>query len=223
MTQSHVSPITTGVTSVWLIDDNEEFCTVVSATLSESDTIQCTQCFSSCEAAFEALEKREHPPEVILLDIGLPGISGIDGIGKLLVLSPLSKIIMLTGLDREENIIRSLAEGASGYLSKTSTAQELIQAIKATMRGGAPMDPFTIQKLLKFFSLHGNAKANYDLTRKEKQILEHVLDGFSIEGIARSLNVSVHTVSTHLKHLYQKLDVHTRSALATKALKERLV
>ena len=223
MTQSQVTPATTGFISVWLIDDNEEFCTVVSAALSESDHIRCAQCFPSCETAIDALENGERPPEIFLLDIGLPGMSGIDGIAKFRHLCPDSRIIMLTGLEREQNIIRALAEGASGYLSKTSSTTDVIHAVEATVRGGAPMDPFTLQKLLKMFALQGIPKHGYDITPKEQEILQFVVEGLRVEEIAEKLSVSFHTVNTHLKHVYTKLDVHTRSALASKVLKERLI
>ncbi|MBI3005286.1 MAG: response regulator [Ignavibacteriales bacterium] len=222
MTQSQVAPTTTSSISVWLVDDNEEFCTVVSAALTETTTICCSQCFQSCEAAIESLKNGAKPPAVILLDIGLPGMSGIDGIRKLLDAAPMSKIVMLTGLDRDENIIRSLAEGATGYLSKTSSAEDLVHAITATVRGGTPIDPFTLQKLLKILAFPGFPKKSYDITPKEKQILHFVTEGLTIESIAENLKLSIHTVGTHLKHLYSKLDVHTRSALASKVLKERL-
>ncbi|MBI4429289.1 MAG: response regulator transcription factor [Ignavibacteriales bacterium] len=223
MSQTQVAPTTTDFISVWLIDDNEEFCTVVSAALSETPNIICSECFYSCEAAIESLSHEQQPPDVILLDIGLPGISAIEGIKRLLELSPRSRIIMLTGLNRDENIMRSLAEGASGYLTKSSTAHELIQAIRATIRGGAPMDPFTLQRLLRMFALQGISKSNYEITPKEKEILRLVVSGLTVDEIARNLALSFHTVNTHLKHLYNKLDVHTRSALATKILKERLL
>ena len=223
MTQTQVEPTTTSSISVWLIDDNEEFCTVVSAALSESDSARCSQCFQTCEEAIDALAKGQCPPDVFLLDIGLPGMSGIDGIAIFRQLCPSSKIIMLTGLDRDENILRALAEGATGYLSKTSTTTDVIQAIEATVRGGAPMDPFTLQKLLRIFAVQGIPKGFYEITPKEKTILQYVVEGLTIESIAQRLDLSFHTVDTHLKHLYAKLDVHTRTALATKALKERLV
>ena len=223
MTQSQVAPTTTRSISVWLIDDNEEFCTVVSAALSESDNISCTHCFPICEEAIDALNEGELPPEIFLLDIGLPGMSGIDGIAEFRRLCPGSRIIMLTGLEREENIIRALAEGASGYLSKTSTTTDVIQAIEATVRGGAPMDPFTLQKLLKMFAIQGIPRHGYDITPKEREILQCVVEGLTVEEIAEKLGLSFHTVNTHLKHVYTKLDVHTRSALASKVLKEKLI
>ncbi|MBI4427712.1 MAG: response regulator transcription factor [Ignavibacteriales bacterium] len=216
-------PTATKLISVFLIDDNEEFCTVFSAALSEDPNIRCSRCFTRCEHAIEFLQQEPEKPDVILLDIELPGMWGLDAIEPLKKVSPHSHIVMLTIHDHDRNIIRAVAAGASGYLLKSSTPAEVLSAIEATMTGGAPMHPIVIQKLLRMFPIQDIQDTDGDITEREKDILRYVVEGLTIESIAKELNVAYHTAKTHLKHIYAKLNVHTRSALAAKVLKQRLL
>ncbi len=213
----------TDIISVWLIDDDEDFSVVASAALGVDSNVQCDRTFGNCEEAIEALRHTERKPDVILLDIGLPGMSGLDGIEPMKRLSPASHIIMLTIYDHDRNIMQAVAAGASGYMLKASKSSEVVAAIQAAMGGGVPMHPAVVQKLLRMFAIQDLPKVDYGITPKEHEVLRFVVEGNTIETIADSLNISFHTVDTHIKHIYAKLDVHTRSTLATKVLKERLI
>ena len=216
-------PSSTDFISVWLIDDDEEFSIVASSAIGLSSTIHCDKCFTRCEAALEALTANEHKPDVILLDIDMPGMNGLDAIEPLKKLSPASHILMLTIYDQDQNIMRAIAAGATGYLLKASRSSEVVSAIQAAVSGGVPMHPQVVRKLLRMFALQDLPNVDYGITPKEKEILRYVVEGLTTESIAKRADISFHTADTHIKHIYSKLDVHTRSALATKALKERLI
>lgn len=213
----------TDIISVWLIDDDEDFSIVAAAALGVDSSVQCDRTFGNCEDAIEALRHSERKPDVILLDIGLPGMSGLDGIEPIKRLSPASHIIMLTIYDHDRNIMQAIAAGASGYMLKASKSSEVVAAIQAAMGGGVPMHPAVVQKLLRMFAIQDLPKIDYGITPKESETLMYVVEGLTNESIGDKMGISSNTVNTHLKKIYSKLDVHTRSALAVKVLKERLI
>jgi DNA-binding NarL/FixJ family response regulator len=161
--------------------------------------------YSNAEDALKQLKGQL--PDVILLDINLPGISGIQAITKLKQLLPKVHILMLTVFEDEQNIFKSLSLGASGYLTKNINAHKIIEAIKEVMDGGAPMSMNVAKLVIKSF--HKNTQ-NSPLTKRETEILEQVANGKSRTKIAVDLHIDVETVKTHIKNIYEKLDVHSR-------------
>lgn len=218
-----VLPPLTKAISVWLVDDDEEFTIVATAALSVDRGIACEQTFCRAEDAIGALGKSGQKPDVILLDIGLPDMNGLFAIEPMRKLSPSTHIVMLTVFDGDDKIMKAVAAGASGYLLKASSSTDVVNAIYATMSGGVPMHPVVVQKLLRRFSLQDFAGKDYKLTPKEKEVLECIVQGQTNESAATRLGISINTVDTHLKSIYTKLDVHTRSALANKVLRERII
>ncbi len=208
--------------TIWLVEDNIHFQKSLTELINETDGMRCPYAFRSCEEALRVMESNE-PPEVILLDIGLPGMSGVDGVKKFKAASPSTYIIMLTIHDDSSNVFNALCAGASGYLLKDSSPENAIEAIEEVLAGGAPMNASIAHTVLEMFTKLATPKGNYGLTDREKEILSLMVNGSTKKKIAEQLSVSFHTVNTHLKNIYSKLQVHTRSGAVSKVYKENLL
>ncbi len=207
---------------VWIADDNKSFCFLLSEALNQSKQVVCHHYYHSGKAVLEALTKEDVPPSVLLLDIKMPRMTGLDVIASAKELSPLTRIIMLTSYDSDENIRIALNHGASGYLLKTSTPPEIVSAVIKAQRGGAALDGTITKRMLQAF-LGQSTQNPYHLTQREKEVLQCAASGMTVKELALKLNLSFYTVETHLKNIYQKFRVHNRQGLLTKATKERLV
>ncbi|MBM4162217.1 MAG: response regulator transcription factor [Ignavibacteria bacterium] len=207
---------------VWVIDDNKGFCLILSEALNQSEAVECQKRFHSCKSAIQALTTGDSPPTVILLDIKMPRMSGLDAITTIKTISPSTQIIMLTSYDLDENIRTAMNRGAAGYLLKSSTPADIISAIEKVQKGGSPLDPMITKRIMGAF-LGQTEENRYHLTRREKDILQCIAGGLTTLEVARKLKLSYYTVDTHLKNIFQKLEVHNRLGLVTKAHKERLV
>jgi DNA-binding NarL/FixJ family response regulator len=208
--------------SIWLVEDNIHFQKTLAELINETEGMHCTFGFKSCEEALKVLESSE-PPEVILLDIGLPGMDGVEGVKQFKAASPSTNIIMLTIHDDNINVFNALCAGASGYILKDSSPENAIGAIKEVLAGGAPMNASIAHTVLEMFTSLATPKSNYGLTDREKEILKLMVNGFTKKKIAKQLFVSFHTVNTHLKNIYIKLQVHTLSGAVSKVYKEHLL
>ena len=211
-------------TSVWIIEDDERYQQALRFVLENTSSLQCPQTFFSCEGALAYLNiaEGEKLPDVILLDINLPGLSGIEGIGLLKARLPDTTIVMLTILDDAEIIYEALCAGASGYLLKNAPLDQIIAAVRAAAQGGTLMPADVAEKVLSFFTQTG-AKQDYGLTEREKEVLGEMGEGYSQKEIAAHLFVSPHTVNTHIQHIYEKLHVHSGIEAVSKAIRERLI
>ena len=209
------------VITVWLVEDNETFRNTVARALMQIPDLDCSQRFASAEEALDVLEEGVIA-DVILLDVELPGINGIEAIQRIKSLSPSTRIIMLTVFDSHEKIFRAICAGASGYLLKTSPAEKIVASIREVYTGGAPMAPKVARSVLDMFSRLAAPRHDYGLTPREQKILELMTQGLIKKEIADQLSLSYHTVDTHLRNIYTKLHVHTRTGAVAKAVKERL-
>jgi DNA-binding NarL/FixJ family response regulator len=207
---------------VWVVDDNAGFAKNLAELINLTEGLSCRKVFHSCEAALHELEIGS-PPHVILMDIGLPGISGIEGIRRIKAISPTTEAIMLTVFEDNESIFQAISNGASGYLHKSATLQEIIVSLRAILVGGVPMNPHIARKILDMFAQFSSVKTDYGLTARETAVLQLLVDGLSKKQIAEKLFVSFHTVDSHLRNIYTKLQVNSRSAAIAKALKERIL
>ena len=214
--------LTQNLIDVWVVEDNEEYRSVLVEVINSAPDIKCSQSFVRCEQAIAALEV-ESPPQVMLMDIILPGMSGIAGIQPIKSLSPSTVIIMLTVCEDNGMIFRSLCVGASGYLLKKSPGVKIVESIREAHAGGAPMTAQIARKVLDAFTLTATPHDDYALTWREKDILQLVVDGLSPKMIAGKLTLSLHTVTTHMRNIYAKLHVHSRSEAVVKALREHLL
>ena len=207
--------------SVWLIEDNHTFRNTVARVLNTHEGLECSQYFSNAEDALDALTGGA-VPDVILLDVELPGQSGITAVSAIKSVLPSTRVVMLTAFDDHDKIFRALCAGASGYLLKTSPVERIVEGIQEAVRGGAPFTPQVAQKVLRMFSKLEQPKSDYGLTDREQRILELMANGLIKKEIADQLDLSYHTVDTHLRNIYTKLHVHSRTGAVAKAIKERL-
>lgn len=207
---------------IWLIEDNKTYRETVFNGLNQRTDLECDRMFGSAEAALTQLEQKTKP-EVILTDIGLPGISGVQAIPEYRKRAPNAQIIMLTVHEEDDQIFEAICNGANGYLLKSAGIDEICDAIYEVRGGGAPVNARIARKILTMFSFKMAPVTDYGLTEREKEILQKLVEGKSKKIVANELFVSYHTVDTHLRNIYQKLQVHTRGLAVAKAVKERLV
>jgi DNA-binding NarL/FixJ family response regulator len=183
----------------------------------------------ACQAVYGSLEQalagRGGPsPDVVLLDIHLPGISGSEGVGQLRERWPGAPILMLTALDDEDRVFEALCNGATGYLLKRTPPARLLEAIREARDGGAPMSPEIARKVVELFRRTSPPKAlDATLTPQEIHLLRLLADGRSYETAARELKISINTVRNYIRNTYEKLQVHTKSAAVSKALRAGLL
>jgi len=208
---------------VIVIEDNELLRDSLKEAINKSSDINCNNTFSSGEAALEFIEKEELVPDIILLDIGLPGMNGIELIPELRKLSPSSKIIIITVHDDDENVFNAICAGASGYLLKDLSSEKIVASINEVMSGGAPMNSHIAKKVLNMFRDQNVKSGGYSLSDREKEILSHLVEGLSKKHIAEKIFLSHHTVDSHIRNIYAKLEVHSRSSAISKAIKEKLL
>lgn len=210
------------IINIWVVEDNLRYRKSLAGLINGTDGMHCTNTFITCEDAIEVLSK-ETQPEVILLDIGLPGINGIEGIEKFKQISPSILIVILTIYDDNDKVFDALCAGASGYLLKDSSPEKIIDAIEEVIVGGAPMNMKIAHKVLEIFSQLKKKKTNYGLTDREKEILQLMVDGLTKQQIADKIFLSFHTVNTHLKNIYSKLHVNSVSSAVSKVYKENIL
>ncbi len=207
---------------IWLIEDNTTFRRTLARVLESQDGFECTEGFARCEHALAATE-RGLKPDIILLDVGLPGMSGLHALPLLREKLPDTKILILTVFDDDDKIFRAICAGAAGYLLKTASPEEITAAIREVVGGGAPMNGRIARRVLEMFSQFGRPTKDYDLSEREIEILNHLTTGQLKKEIAQALGLSIHTIDSHLRKIYIKLEVNTRSEAVAKALKEKLV
>lgn len=213
--------IDTAPINIWMVEDNSRYRKSLAAVINNTDGMTCTEAFSTCEEAITAMEDELYP-DVILLDIGLPGMSGIKGIQKFKAYSSRIHIVILTIYDDNDTVFDALCEGASGYLLKDSTQDKIVESIREVLAGGAPLNMRIAQKVLQLFAKLKIKKSDYGLTDREKEILQYIVSGLTKQQIADELFLSFHTVNTHIKNIYKKLEVNTKAAVVSKAYKENL-
>lgn len=207
---------------VWLVEDNRTFRDTVARVLNRVAGLECPRQFSNSEDALAAL-KDGTVPDVLLLDVGLPGMDGIEGVLLMKSVSPATRVVMLTVFDDHDKIFKAVCAGASGYLLKTAPLEKIVESVHEAFSGGAPMTPQVARSVLDLFSRLGvPQRQGYGLTQREQQILELMTQGLIKKEIAVQLSLSYHTVDTHLRNIYAKLHVSTRTAAVAKALKEGL-
>lgn len=182
--------------------------------------VEVSAAFSNCNTVEEDIRKLQ--PEVVLMDIDMPGRNGIYGVEKIKEINAEINVIMHTVFDDDDKIFKSLEAGADGYLLKSTTPVKLYEAIKDVTLGSAPISPGVAKKVLHAF--HNKPKQQeFDLSRREKQILQLLVDGYTYKRISAECFISMDTVRTHLKNIYTKLQVNSGKEAIAKALKYRIV
>ena len=208
--------------TVWIVEDNDEYRETMQDLIESRPGMHCPYAFEACEPVLTVLQT-EYPPEVILMDIGLPGMSGIEGVQRIHAISPATHIVMLTIHEDNDTIFRAICAGASGYLLKMSSTGKIFEAIQEARTGGVVMNAQIARRVLNMFTQFATPKQDYDLTEREEEVLQHLVDGKKKTQIADALFLSFHTIDTHMRNIYSKLHVHCRSDAVKKAIQERLV
>ena len=182
----------------------------------------CVGAFRSVEDALRSIG--DNVPDVMLLDIQLPGMSGSEGVNVLQEKYPLLEIVMLTVLAEQEKVFESIWNGACGYLLKETPPTRLLEAIREAHEGGSPMSPEIARKVVKLFQQTGPPeKFDDQLTPQELRLLKLLAQGYSYGRAASELNISLNTVRDHIRGIYDKLHVHSKSEAVSKALRNRLI
>ncbi|HVJ46082.1 MAG TPA: response regulator transcription factor [Luteolibacter sp.] len=206
---------------IWLIEDHDR----LRGTLKEiiGTSIDCeVVAFADCETALAGLEKGGRP-EVIVLDLGLPGMSGLEGIRRFKDATPSSEIIVFTVFDDRTNVFQAICAGASGYLLKSEPLERVLSAIHEVRQGGAPMTPEIARLVLDRFSKFPAPAVAVELSDREKDVLRLLAEGLTKKELADRLDLSVHTVDNYLRRVYRKLHVNTLGGAVAKALRDGLL
>jgi DNA-binding NarL/FixJ family response regulator len=210
---------------VWIVEDNDMLRDNLAQILNEQPDMHCALALDCCEDFVAALEAGG-APDLVLMDVGLPGASGIEGVTRASSLSPATKVIILTIHAEDQKVFEAICAGASGYLLKPSSPQQIVDAVRDVERGAAPINPYIARKMLSLFSRLSPprpAEADYGLTAREKTILQLLVEGLTMEQCATRLDLSYHTIDNHLRNIYRKLHVHSRSKAVSKAIREELI
>ncbi len=183
----------------------------------------------ACSGGYRSMEEaipriRGNVPDVLLSDIGLPGMSGIEGVKILKETHPDMTVLMLTVYEDDERIFDALCAGASGYLLKRTSPAKIIENIREAVSGGAPMSPEVAARVIRLFrEVRPPEKVDYDLTPHETRLLKLLVEGHNYTTAAEELGVSYNTIKFHMRHVYEKLQVHSKSEAVAKALQNRLI
>jgi len=210
------------IIKVAIVEDRREIRDGLAMLISGTEGFECTGTYRSMEDALARISGSL--PDVALCDIGLPGMSGIEGIRILKERHPDLQLLMLTVYDDDERIFDALCAGASGYLLKKTPPVRLLESLKDAVSGGSPMSPEVARRVIVLFrDIRPPERADYELTPHELRLLKLLVEGHNYKTAASELNVSVNTISFHMKRIYEKLQVHSKSEAVAKALRDRLV
>jgi DNA-binding NarL/FixJ family response regulator len=205
-------------TSVSIVEDNDELRGTLARLIGREEGFKCVSHYPTAEAALTGLPNDR--PEVVLMDINLPGMNGVECVRKLKQVLPETLVVMLTAYEDTENIFNALAAGASGYLLKRAPRAELLEAIREVCRGGSPMTPHIARKVVQSFQKPAPSAAPAEsLSPREQEVLDCLAQGFLYKEIAEKLGISYETVHTYIRRIYEKLQVRTRTEAVAKFLK----
>ena len=208
---------------VAIFDDNRILREGLFQLIEGSQGFKCVGAFANCDHLIKNL--KESRPDVVLMDIEMTGLSGIEAVKILKENFPEIKVLMETIFEDNNKIFDSICNGAEGYILKNTSPVLILSAIKEIYEGGAPMTPSVASKVLKMFKKNSTSsfKEETDLTEREKEILRSLVDGMSYKMIAATYFISIDTVSGHIKNIYKKLQVHSKSEAVAKAIRGKIV
>jgi DNA-binding NarL/FixJ family response regulator len=213
---------TGGPISVAIIEDDRRIRDGLRTLINGREGYRCQVVFRSMEEALASTWNEV--PDVALVDIGLPGMSGIDGLSRLQKRYPTIALMMLTVYEDDERIFEALCAGASGYLLKKTAPNKLLECLVEVMRGGVPMSPEVARRVLRLFrEIRPPERVEHDLTPHELRLLKLLVEGHNYQSAAAELGVSFSTINFHMQNIYGKLHVHSKSEAVAKALRQRLV
>jgi len=208
---------------VCIFEDNTQLRESLFDLIDASDGFICVGAFANCDDVIGKVGSVK--PDVILMDIELPGVNGIDAVQTVKEKFPEVKILMETIFEDDEKIFQSVCNGAEGYILKNTPPEEMLDAIKEINEGGAPMTPAIALKVMRMFkqNLSSNKDDSFNLSSREKEILKCLVEGMSYKLIAANCYISIDTVHGHIKNIYKKLQVHSKGEAVSKAIRGRIV
>jgi DNA-binding NarL/FixJ family response regulator len=204
-----------------IYEDNNRLLQSLQMLLSEGTGFEVTGAFANCDEVEKQAGKLK--PELVVMDIDMPGIGGIKGVKILKEYFPDIKVVMHTMFDDDNRIFDSICAGADGYLLKNTSPLQLVTSLQEVMKGGAPMSPFVAQKVFQHFRQVKTDSEQFNLTTREKEILELLVKGNSYKMIADKSGVTIDTVKKHLQNIYHKLHVNCGTEAVAKALQHKIV
>lgn len=208
---------------IMVVEDNRVFSQAIASSLNKRPEFHCLPLANSADEAFQLLNNGTTKPDIILLDLEMPGVHGLDAIAPFLKLAPKSSIIILTQSDREVHVLQAITRGASGYLLKTAKREEIFKSILEVHGGGASIDPKLAKIALKLIrSIQPAAVENDDqqLTAREIEVLQLLSDGYIKKEIADQLNLTTHAIDKRTRRIYDKIRVHNVAAAVATALRK---
>jgi DNA-binding NarL/FixJ family response regulator len=204
--------------TVSIVEDNEQLRGTLAQVINRADGFRCLSQYANAEDALAGLPNEK--PGVVLMDINLPGMNGVECVRRLKSLLPETQVIMLTVYEDTENIFNALAAGATGYLLKRTPRAELLAAIREVRQGGSPMTAHIARKVVQSFQKTGPApQTTENLSPREQEVLDCLSQGFLYKEIADKLGISYETVHTYIRRIYEKLQVRTRTEAVAKFLR----
>jgi DNA-binding NarL/FixJ family response regulator len=204
--------------TVSIVEDNEQLRETLARVIGRAEGFRCVSHYGDAESALKALPRDN--PAVVLMDINLPGMNGVECVRRLRQIAPSIQVVMLTVYEDTDNIFNALAAGAAGYLLKRTKSAELLEAIREVHRGGSPMTTHIARKVTQSFQRAGpSPQAAENLSEREQEVLDCLSQGFLYKEIADKLGISYETVHTYIRRIYEKLQVRTRTEAVAKFLK----
>ena len=204
--------------SVSIVEDNDKLRATLARVLNRAEGFRCLSQYANAEDALKDLPQVR--PDVVLMDINLPGMNGVQCVRQLKALLPQIQVMMLTVYEDTENIFNALAAGASGYMLKRTSSKELLEAIQDVQRGGSPMTMHIARKVVQSFQhTAATAQSTENLSEREQQVLDCLSRGLMYKEIAEKLGISYETVHTYIRRIYEKLQVRTRTEAVAKFLR----
>ena len=208
---------------VWVVEDSALYRDTLASLIDRSERFRCAQIFGDGHSAVQALNEGKELPRVILMDLALPGMNGIECTRTIRKRTPSIPVVMLTVNQSNDRIFEAICAGASGYMLKSDTSDDILRGIGTALDGGAAIDGQIARRVLEMFSRMVTPKADYGLSEREREILELLVDGNTKQRIAAHLQLSPHTIDGHVRNIYSKLHVNNRSGAVAKAVKENLL
>ena len=204
--------------AVSIVDDEKKLCESIATFVNGSPGFRCVSMYGSAEVALRNLPKDQ--PDVVLMDINMAGMDGIECVKHLKALMPKVQVVMLTVYEDNDKIFNALAAGATGYLLKRFTPDELLQAIRDVLAGGSPMSHAIARKVVASFQSAANVSAKEtQLSPREERVLDCLARGLAYKQIGDELGISINTIRTHLRHIYEKLHVQSRTEAVAKYMR----
>jgi DNA-binding NarL/FixJ family response regulator len=207
---------------VLIYEDNPQLREGLTMLINGSEGFEVLASFKNCNNVL--LEIKTYKPDVILMDIDMPGTNGIEGLKQIRLVDNETKVLMLTVFDDNKNVFEAISNGANGYVLKKTPPARLLEYIQEANTGGAPMTSSIATQVLKMFSSLNNEKGeDYNLSDREKQVLSLLVNGYSYKMISAEMFIAIDTVRSHIKKIYEKLHVNSKSEAVAKAFKDKIV